>query len=235
MRSFKSLRRIAAFIISMTMIATAPLPALAQDRPGIGKNEGTPLGEPFVLPAGIQLAGPIVGAKQTSEGGKLVSKCPDGTEFSEPTTFVQACVPVCGAGSVDFPPGLIIVTASEGFQNGLLVERRLVTVPPTQCDALDTSQDPYEDEEKAQKVHWITLSAYCVNEDLSFSSPEASYSFGPVTSDPGLVKVLELVGNRRAATEDDMSAIQGAIFSVTDRNEPIKSEDAAHIRKLPRT
>lgn len=210
--------------------------------PGLGPNPGKPVGTPFKLPEGLEIAGPIVGAKETSENGKLVARCPDGTKFEGPKHAVQACIPVCNwavsENGTIFPPGLIVTSAAELFQNGLIVERTVVRVPPKNCvDSMGyKNPDPKEEEKRKMAPEgavWVPVNAYCLNIDKNESEAEAVYSLGPVTTDPQLLKVLAVVKNRKAREKKEVDAIQRAIYAATDWNEPIDPRYLAVIKTIP--
>lgn len=229
-------------LVAILMIGTTSTAVRAQGaRPGIGPNGGTPVGARFVLPAGLKVMS-VLGAREGKEGSEWVARCPDGTRFSGPSRDVEVCVSVCNYSgmAIDaiFPPGLVIVTASEGFQNGLLVERKVVRVPPKNCESGGTvpNKDPKEEKKRRTAPNgavWIPLSAYCMNLKLNPSEDFAIYGLGPVTSDAKLLPILKLVQNRKVSTKEDVKAIQSAIYSSTDRNRPVDPEDRAKVLALP--
>lgn len=237
-------RKASAFLVS-AVAAWLPASLNAQTSgSGFGADiTGTPMGKPFTLPAGLEVGGPLVG---DSLGG-----CPDGSKFAEPGRSVEVCLPLCNRTeqsiSAQFPPGLIIRSRSEGYQNGLLIEDTVVEVPPNNCQTPDA---PLVEEEGDQKklpdqdlpllapagAVWVPLSAYCLNEDATPSNKDGRYVLGPVTTDPKMLPVLNIVKNRKVTTKQDVRAIQNMIYSVTDRDRvgPLRPEVKAHVMKLPR-
>lgn len=207
-------------------------------RAGLGDDEGQPNVTPINLPAGLQIAGEAVGPNENGE-------CPDDNEISGAYRDVQICLPVCTIGNnatnVIFPPGLVITTAAEGFQNGLLVTREVVAVPPIVCNsgppsvpekkkrkvAQDESSedDSREDEEIAtwqenalpkSKVYWVKLSAFCLNESQNPSSVEGRYNLAGVTADPDLLDLATFISKRDLSSEKANKVAQKAIYSITE-------------------
>jgi hypothetical protein len=179
-------------------------------RPGLGDDPGEPLGTPFTLPPGVTVSGTIVGADD------LTSECENGKKGNGSGVYVQVCVPLrntTGAPvEVVFPPGLVIVSAAEGFQNGLLVERIVVTVPPTN----NGPGGPPTDGGVDPSAEVVPLSTYCLNESQSPNELGTPYRFGPVTSDSALQELLGLLANKRIDTDEDKDVVQSAIYSITE-------------------
>jgi hypothetical protein len=184
-------------------------------RPGLGDDKGVPLMTPFALPPGVRIVGDAVGADENG-------KCPGDGDFGTIYRDVQVCLPVCYVGNnvtnAVFPPGLVITTASEGFQNGLLVERTVVAVPPTTCN---TSAPPYSPGKKPvappKNAFWIKLSAFCVNESQNPASSEGRYSLGGVAADPELLALSQFLAGRDLGTPQANKVAQSAIYSITER------------------
>jgi hypothetical protein len=226
------------------ILAALAAPASAQEgRPGIGPNEGWPLGKPLALPAGLEIAGPILGAREfINDDGDLVAECPDGSRFPEPKRDVQVCIPLCNyatsANGTMFPPGLIIVSSGHTFQNGLVVDRTLVTVPPKNCtDSMGYTNTDSEEDERIRRApagaKWVPVAAYCLNSDKVPSEGEAEYAMGPITSDAQLLKLLPLIQNRKVTTKDDMDEIKQVIWDVSDRNRPPRPSRLERIKAIP--
>lgn len=196
--------------------AAAPLPGERADagvnvvRPGLGDDPGEPVGTPLVLPPGVTLAGTVRGADD------LTSQCEHGTQPHGSGVYVQVCVPLenstGGPVEVVFPPGLVIVSAAEGFQNGLLVERVVVTVPPTPPGP----GGPPADGGVAPEAHVVTLHTYCLNASKNPNERGTPYRLGAVTTDEGLRELLGLLAGRSVDSEDDVDVVQDAIYSITE-------------------
>jgi hypothetical protein len=180
-------------------------------RPGLGDDPGEPLGPPFTLPPGVTVGGTVYGADD------LTSDCGNGAPGNGSGVYVQVCVPLRNSAGapveVVFPPGLVIVSAAEGFQKGLLVERIVVTVPPTPPGPggpVDGGTAP------TQESHVVPLFTYCLNESQNPNETGTPYALGPVTSDPALRELLGLLEGRRIDTEDEVDAVQDAVYSITE-------------------
>ena len=102
------------------------------ERPGLGPSVAAALGTPLTLPPGLVLDGSITAAN-------LDGTCPGGrpTMPVVGTGMVCLCVPLRNTTDstvaiewTEFPEGIVIVSASEGFQSGLLVEKSVIRVPP---------------------------------------------------------------------------------------------------------
>lgn len=98
--------------------------------PGLGNMPGNPEGAQYQLASGVRLKGDIVG----QEDGPSSRDCIfDGQGFFVTVKLIlQRDSSSSSPVDVVFPPGLIITSASEGFQHGLLVERVVVSIPPVQ-------------------------------------------------------------------------------------------------------
>lgn len=185
-------------------------------RAGLGDDEGKPVVTPFALPAGVRIAGKAVGADENG-------KCPDDSGFSGVYRDVQICLPVCNIGrnvaNVIFPPGLVITTASEGFQNGLLVQRTVVAVPPITCTASAPPADKKDDggPPVEKGVFWVKLSAYCLNESQNPASSEGRYTLSGVTADADLLDLASFLSKRNITSEKGSKVAQQAIYSITEK------------------
>lgn len=200
-------------------------------RPGLGDDEGEPLTTPFTLPPGLRVMGDAVGADENG-------KCPDDGDFGTGVyRDVQVCLPVCYVGTnvsnVVFPPGLIITTASEGFQKGLLVEREVIPVPPIVCNAAPpSSPDRKKDAPLPKGAFWIKLSTFCLNESQNPASSEGRYRIAGVTADPDLLALAQFVSKRDLRTPEANKVVQQAIYSITERK-GLKWEDRKALHELP--
>lgn len=239
------LSRVIRFLLA-GLLAYLPAVALAQGaRSGIGPNPGTPIGHALVLPQGLEIAGPIVAPQwKKLPDGSYVDECPDGSRFPARRTHVQACAPACnrapGTASAAFPPGLVIVSTSEGFQHGLLVERIVVRVPGKNCNGNTNAQpNAHKDLERKRRLApdgavWIPLPAYCLNRARNPTEPEALYKLGPVTTDAKLLAILKLVENRRARDTGERDAIQKAVYSATEPDHALDARTREKVLAVPK-
>lgn len=195
-------------------------------RPGLGNDPGEPQGTPFSLPPGVTVSGNVYGAANDS-----TSDCGNGAPGNGSGVYVRVCVPLRNATGapveVVFPPGLIIITAAEGFQHGLLVERVVVRVPPTRGGPGGQLPDGGTDPDAVV----VPLFTYCLNESKDPSDTGIPYTIGPVTSDSALRELLDLLANKRIDTAEDVDVVQDAIYSITERK-GLTMDDRNAINKL---
>jgi hypothetical protein len=198
-------------------------------RPGLGDDKGAPVTTPFALPSGLRIAGEAVGADENG-------KCPGDEEFGTIYRDVQVCLPVCYVGNnvtnAIFPPGLIITTASEGFQNGLLVERVVVAVPPIVCNSSAPPISPGKKPTTPKNVFWVKLSAFCINESQNPASSEGRYQLGGVTADSELLALAQFLAGRDLSTDRANKIAQRTIYSITERK-GLTWQDRKDLYELP--
>jgi hypothetical protein len=192
--------------------------------PGAGEEPGAPTGEPFVLPRKITVTS-IVGEESPQGNGECVL---DGSGFFVMVSITLKNDSTGAPREVVFPPGLVIVTAAEGFQNGLLVERVVVTVPPKTNDG-------------GTNVCKATLLLNCLNSERSPSDATASYTLGPVTNSPLLKDFIQKLSTKKTLYSEyngnddfflNQERIQDALWSLTD-GDGLTETDLDHIKDLP--
>ena len=193
--------------------------------PGVGEASGLPEGTQFALPKGIKLIGAIVGEENGPDNGQCVY---DGSGFWVNVTMTLRNDSISSSVTVEFPPGLVITSLSEGFQHGLLLEQVLVTLPPK------------ENGGPGQPCQ-VTLMLSCLNASRHPSSAEASYKLGPVTSS-ALLKdfIYRLSGKKTKYSEyqgsdlffENQEYVQDALWSITD-GDGLTDTDLKHISQLP--
>jgi hypothetical protein len=182
--------------------------AQAQVAPGFGSDERRPQGPAFVLPPGLEVAGPIVGADDDGN-------CPrPQTKAVGSGLWVRACLPVrnrTGSGvTVVFPPGLVIVSASEGFQNGLLVESQLLVVPP-----YTVSGNKLRDK-KDSDIVYVPLHTYCINKAKDPSTPSARFELGPVSRQAGFSELFAFMADKDFRDDGTrVEVLQEVIYDMT--------------------
>ncbi len=185
-------------------------------RPGLGEDEGEPQGTAFSLPTGVSYAGTIRGAAELSGECENASTDPRGSG-----AYVRVCVPLRNdtgvSMEVEFPPGLIVVATSEGRnQNGLLIERSIITVPPTPPGPGGRDDAGTPDGGVEENAFIVPLYMYCLNEERDPSSPYITYAVGPVTTDDALQELLRLLDGKRIDSSEDVSVVQNALYSITE-------------------
>jgi hypothetical protein len=196
----------------------------AEAQPGFGKDRRQPKGTPLSLPAGVQVSGAIVGADDDGNCSKPQ------TQDVGSGLYVRGCLKLTntsgGPVQVTFPPGLVIVSASEGYQNGLLVERVVITVPPTSGGpgGLDGGAEP-------ETVN-VPLHFYCINKASDPSDPSARYELGPITDHPQMRELYTLLQGKDVYDDGTkVEVVQEAIYSITDGS-GLTADDREALRDL---
>ncbi|MCE9672737.1 hypothetical protein LY474_33520 [Myxococcus stipitatus] len=186
-------------------------------RPGFGEDPGDIVGTAFTFPPGVELAGPIYGADdETGECGNGVS--PLGTGQA-----VRICVPLRNLSGapvlVTFPPGFTTVYIGESrYQNGALMDRERVNVPPTRGGpgGIDAGTDGGTDGGIDPDAFVVPLHLYCLNERRAPSESGAPYALGPVSTDEDLQELLRLLSGKLIESQDDINVVQTALYSITE-------------------
>lgn len=194
-------------LLALGFAVSAAGGASAQQLPGFGSDTRPPQGTPFVLPAGLEIAGPIVGADDDGN-------CPKPyTRDVGSGLDVRVCVPIrnrTGGGvTVIFPPGLVLVSASEGFQNGLLVEKEVLVVPP-----YTVSGNKLRDKEDTDIVY-VPVHTYCLNKNREPTIPGKRYSLGPVSSHAGLSELYAFMADKSFKQDGQrVEALQEVVWEI---------------------
>ncbi len=201
-------------------IATITNPAQAQVnkvRPGFGDDPGQPVTQPFALPRGVRLDGPIMGVDAES------GECKDKNLTVGSGGAVKVCAAFCmdngiiiGADGlpIDIRNGLILNSQFRDGQNGLLVERVLVEMPYTPCGPGGFKED--EEQKKKRRKFIVQFNGYCLNESRSPSMDGMQYSIGGLTADPDMRELLAILAKKKVETEQHKSIVQTAIYSITE-------------------
>ena len=195
--------------------------------PGLGDMPGEPEGNQFNLPAGVRLIGEIEGQEDGSSSRDCVF---DGPGFNVMVKMkLKRDSTVSGPLTVEFPPGLVIVSTAEGFQHGLLVERIVVTIPPIQ---------PGPGGDECQ----VSLLLFCLNSAKRTSDATARYKFGPVTSSKLLKDLINRLKGKKINYREfedgdpfwfeNQEKIQDAIWQLTDGN-GLREQDIQYLNELP--
>jgi hypothetical protein len=123
-----------------------------------------------------------------------------------------------------FPAGHILRAKAPDLQHGVLLKAVKVTVPPN------------------SKLT-VALTAYCGNEKLAGSSPEASYDWGVVSSSSTLRELTDLLKNKKINYEEfaanDFAAywaiamrLQTILHNLTDKGTALTDVDRNWIASL---
>lgn len=201
-------------------LARAPDPTLA----GFGDSNAAPAGEPFQLPPGIELAGPIKG-----HAFYAAENCsPEEKDAKGSGGMVQICMPIRypsetasqhGPRVVTFPGGLIFTSEDLKTQNGFLIREVSVEIRPGE-------------------TIYIPMYLMCLNNSRSGSHPGSIYRLGPVTNNAAFrqfVRTLETKQLPVTTSEGDgmgVAYLQDAVWSLS-RGEPINARTQAAIDALP--
>lgn len=227
-------------IALMACLAAGPVLAQNKVRPGLGDDPGIPETTPFTLPPGLKLAGPIWATD--ADGGE----CPRAdAKFGAEDGGVKACVPLENTSGfpqmLDLSPGLILNQQFRDGQNGLLVERVLVNVPPTGagggCKPVDEDAPVSEKQcEPANgdpdSVFIVQLNLRCVNEGRSPSFSGMEYQIAGVTSDPDLLALAQLLATRDLSTSRAQEIATRAVYEITEAS-GLTAETRRRVASLP--
>lgn len=199
-----------------------------KERPGFGEDPGAPVGTTFEFPPGIELAGDPYGATD-ADGDCGNGVAPLGTGES-----VWVCVPLrnlSGAPvTMTFEPALVMLSMSASrYQNGMLMDRVRITIPPTGIGPGGVDAGP--DAGAGEKPFIVPLHMYCLNEQRAPSEEGVRYALGPVSTDPDILALLNLLKNKVISSQDDVSVVQDAIYSITEYN-GLTDEDRTRIGRL---
>ncbi|HYC28834.1 MAG TPA: hypothetical protein VEB42_08460 [Chitinophagaceae bacterium] len=195
--------------------------------PGMGEQQGELQGEQFKLPRGVSLVSGITGAEY---GPATPGVCVfDGVGINVMVKIELQRDSIGGPMTVEFPAGLVITSASEGFQHGLLVEKVLVPLPP---------RDPGADAPRCN----VTLLMACLNHSRNPSESDVNYKFGPVTNSPLIKDLLQRLAGKKILfsqyppNDPDWSLnaefIQDAVWNLTEYD-GLTKDDLRHIAELP--
>jgi hypothetical protein len=185
----------------------------AGEIPGFGEADGEPEGTLFRLPDGVELVEEIRG----NENGRSNDDCLyDGQGYNVMVKIkLRRYLPGGSPIRVEFPAGLVIVTTSEGRnQNGLLIEKAIVELPPMMQGGAGSRCD-------------LTLLLVCANQKRDPSSSYHTYKFGPVTNSSLIKDLIKRLSGKKISYSDytsaqeeqrktAMQAVQDALYSLTD-------------------
>lgn len=176
-------------------------------RPGMGDSTAAPAGTAYLLPAGITLAGDLEGRSE---------RCDQREPRYGNGTTVWLCLGLTNPGAspvaVELPPGIIVVSRDVGDQNGILLQRTVILVPPG-------------------GTNWFQLDAYCLNHWRAVPLWDARYQLGPVTDEPDVLELVRLLESKQLPADGSLE-VQMALWSITD-GDGLTLTDLAAIGHLP--
>jgi len=199
---------------------------------GLGTNPGYPTGNTFTLPINIKIIGDIRGGIE----GK--SYMIDKNTFKGPFPYVQEEKSWVDYGtgtyvnlyikffnvlptpsSVTIPGGLIFVDSADinehigVYQKGFILQSITIPVP-----GLDTA--------------FACIKAYCLNHTLLPSSYSAIYYIGPITNNPQLNQITNIMAPKQYPVGEEYT-IQSIIWNVTDYSLTLTASEIQYLNSLP--
>lgn len=209
------------------------------NQPGIGPTPGNPTGTPFELPPGVRL----VDRPNFRFDPDLKRLHGNSNAFYVALHLVNDSTK--GDRLIEFPPALVMLsTSNKEYQNGMLMDRIRITIPPN-------GQGPGGTNDTTT----IYIGVVCLNENLmnpfmGNTHPDAEMytiadgTFKPfvVSNDPNLLKLIRVLegydlrlkrhytvpeGNAGEEPEDQRiyTLIQQMVWKITDDNFGITSAD----------
>lgn len=157
--------------------------------PGLGNSTEDPLGAALGLPSGIR----IVKRPNRPFDPDIRKLYAHTNFFYVDLNFVNDRMPGSPPVTVELPPGLIGVSTIHDKQNGVSIEKYLIVVPPTERygHGRDTTT--------------VYIGMACINkgrsmpwydnegEEMRFPISRNNYERFIVTSDPGLLKLIDML------------------------------------------
>ena len=143
---------------------------------GLGDVSGVPQGTPFTLPDGVTVDGTITG-----------DDCEDAVKHIGSGYYVTLCVALRNDKdheiTVTFPGGLIFVSETDEYQNGVVVETTTIVLPPN-------------------KTTRFAFHTYCGNASRSAAYSTAVYTFGPLTNSKLMERLVEDLSRKKIEISD---------------------------------
>ena len=221
--------------------------------PGLGNTEGDLTGAPFTLPGGVTLVEGITGAaynlpsywaddnyfaRVAKPGGETPYRRTAATRadqtwhwFGSGPGYVDLVIRLHNdnnaPSTVVFPAALIVRSLAGDCQNGVLLKKVTVTIPP-------------------KSNYNIVVSFYCGNADKGTAGPRDDYEWGVVSNASPVLELCELVKNKKINLEEfdpgddeghmiyntQTSILQGAVWSITD-DDGLSEYRRTQIAELP--
>jgi hypothetical protein len=180
-------------------------------RPGMGDSTSPPTGMPLTLPAGVTIGQPLRAVEFDCTPPEQRTPI-----FLGRGNTVRICLELTNntpnAIVVELPPGEIWVSDKITTQNGILIVPAVITVAP-------------------QSKIYVNLFLLCLNKARApTSGPDDTFTVGPVTQDPAVLELIELVRGKALDVLDD-GVLQKALWNITD-GDGLTDEDRAAIRAL---
>lgn len=198
----------------MSFEPTVARAAASDPRPGIGRSDEDPVGQPFNLPPGLILKEPIDGHDQDRckrEGEPTDLRIGHGTNVDLCLSFTNTTpAPI----QVRLPAGLIFVSLSDETQNGLLIITETFEVPP--------GDNPY----------FVRLALHCLNIGRAPGGARDFFRIGPITEDERLLSVIAMLDGLKIRDDlEDHVGVQDYVWNASD-NERLYDHDRTWLANL---
>jgi len=202
-----------------------------QNNAGLGDNPGFPTGTAFHLPSGITIIDQIRGGEFFGKNhipiNKLSKQLPVNKdinafwEYYGSGTYVDLYIQFYNTLTIDtsiiIPGGLIFIDSSGVYQNGFVLQS--LTIP---LIASDTA--------------FAIVRAYCCNLSKHVSDWEAIYTFGPVSNNTELVKIVNILKTKQIPDISNYTVtgeIQSILWDITDYNQVLTQDQLNFLNSLP--
>ncbi len=207
-------------------------PTTEQSMSGLGTTPGYPTGTEFRLPANIFIIGEIRGGiqgksyqvnKQKYNGPfPIVAEEKAWVDYGT-GTFVNLYIKFFNSlptpSSVTIPGGLIFIDSADlhehigNFQKGYIMQSFTIPVP-----AMDTA--------------FAHIKAYCLNASLAPSNYNAIYYIGPITNNPQLNQITNIMAPKQYPFGEEYN-IQQIVWDVTDHGLTLSAAQIQYLNSLP--
>lgn len=189
---------------------------------GMNINDGTPTGKAFEIPTGIKIA--LVGESGDEESdGKAIADNDRGSGYLVvvSATIQNETDTPC---EMKFPAGLIVVSASGEFQNGMLAKETSILVPANSSTTV--------------KLHF-----YCLNSGRESSISGGDFSFGCITDIDAFDPLFEVCKTKKINIEEHKSSqyityfttatrVQDIIWAITKGKTFTKADIEGYLKKV---
>jgi len=155
----------------------------------------TPAGAPFALPSGVALEGEMTGDVNTAP-------CDRAEDVEYGGDLLPVCVGLRNTSGADvtvtFPAGLTFLVKNPDTQNGVILQDHALTVP-------------------AGAVKYFRFDLFCLNEHCAYGTKDDRFTFGNVSSDPGIRELVDLAKSRtlRRSASRTAKVFADAVWDVT--------------------
>jgi hypothetical protein len=148
----------------------------------------------------VQVDEPIKGDDPFCIPGSQTDKAPYGSGG-----LVRLCLGLRNTGhlplTVVLPPGLIFIAEDSANQNGIVLQRTEIVVPPTTV------------------TYYAPVYLYCLNLGRHpTSGSQDTYRTGPVTDDAAVIEMLSMLQDKHLPLVENGSTVQGALWDITEHD-----------------